>query len=660
MKKFIAATTAAFFAVALVLVGAAAPASAHAAALSVGVTCNDAAGTAVVTWTIDNDYNEQLNVTASNNAAIPVGTTLAATGGNADTTKSFVQNVSAPAGGKNLTATLSFRWDGDNFTQNNTTQSIVVPPTCGVKSDPNPTPTPTPSPTGTPVQSDAAAALVHTPATCTSGETVAEGAVSHATWQGDISYSGVSNSTYTAVAVATPHHQFPNGTGVSANHKSKTFTGTLDGQKTVDCGPPAVKDASATVTFSPGTCGAPGTFASKTAVNATFEGDAPIISADGSTWTWTVDAATGHSFADGTATEVLTGAVPAAIPFQNTDQSAPCFTEPPADATASVTFSGATCTTAGSTPVADIHNAIWTRQDVDVAAGTYDWVAIAESGHEFSTGVSRLEFQGNLPAPIPAQSTSPSAPCYVAPPVSVTDPTASVCQQSTDTALTSWVHINAAPHVEYHIYPAGQPGAAVVLNSGYTAEPAGSYTIVADAEPGFTLAATATQPAGTEHVWNVSVADSSSPECIKLPVGATWHAGATAATAVCTSGDVQLGTITLEHLASETGRVDYTVTNEATNAVVYHGNSRSSVSVAPGTYDVTAKAHDSADGISGPDTFDGLVVGAVSAGCSSLSPSSLAFTGTNGTVGLYLAGGLLFLGIAGLFVRRRFGRRVHQ
>lgn len=956
MKKFVAAITAVFFAVALVLVGAATPASAHTATLNATVTCNNAAGTAVVTWTIDNDFNEQLNVTASNNSSIPVGTTVAATGGagHADTTKTFTQNISAPAAGKTASATVSFRWDGDNFTQNGTAQSIAVPPSCGIKT----TPTPTPTPTATQDPKDASATLTDTPATCTSAEKVAEGALSHATWQSAISYSGTGNNTYTAVAVAESGHLFANGVGVSANNKSKTFTGRLTGQQTTgcapaksyvivawtmpswvnsttptwsqhyftsapettpdlnaldkyltltcgtyyqvdiynnsdvttslihggylnspnspaedlipggwgtayklvkspDCAPPTPKDADATVTFNPPTCGADGTLASHTATNATFVGDAPVInngqwswvvnaasghlfadgsstktlsgtvpaalpwqstnangdcyiappspkdasatvtfapgtcgvagayasntvnhatfegatptiSADGATWSWVVDAESGHRFSDGSTTETLSGPVPAAIPFQNTNPNGQCYQEPPADASASVTFSDGTCTAVGSTPTATIHNATWTKQDTNTVAGSYDWIATATPGHEFAAGQFTLELQGNLPVQIPSQSTNPNgicyvappadasaaitvsaptcdapsmlmygahvnstfdtvhstadgatgatdstytvyadadsghafnpagagtgesfnqdavnqpantietftgtlapqlatqsdnpnAPCFDAPPIALTDPTASVCKQSTETALTSWVHIAGAAHVTYQIFPTGNPAAETVLNAGYTSEAAGTYTIVADADAGFTLAATATEPAGVEHTWSVSVADSASPECTQLPVGATWHAGASATNAVCTSGDVQRGTILLTHLASETGRVNYTVTNEATNAVVYHGSSRTSVSVAPGTYDVTAQAVASADGISGPDTFNGLVVAAAVAGCSSLS--SLAFTGESAAVGIYLAGGLLFLGIAGLFMRRRFGRRAHQ
>ncbi|MCU1599177.1 MAG: hypothetical protein JWQ47_2916, partial [Glaciihabitans sp.] len=147
--------------------------------------------------------------------------------------------------------------------------------------------------------------------------------------------------------------------------------------------------------------------------------------------------------------------------------------------------------------------------------------------------------------------------------------------------------------------------------------------------------------------WSVTVADTS----FCLGTGASWHAGASADPAVCVSNTSQLGTIQLTHLASEIGEVEYTITNTTTNAVIQAGSSATSVKVEPGTYIVTAAAVTSGDGISTASTFN-LVVDAAVAACGTLS--ALAFTGMSssvGLLGLLLASGMLFLGLATVFIR---------
>jgi hypothetical protein len=206
MKKILAVIATLFIAVALSIVAVAAPASAHTATLSGSYVCNTD-GSAKVTWTISNDYNELLNVTASNNTAIPVNATVAKTGGGPNTTATFTQNVPAPAGGTTATATVSFLWSGDGFTQNNTKASVPISSSCKV---------PTPK--------DSVANLVFTPATCNSAETVSEGSTTFASWNGAISYSGAGHLTYTASAKSIGNHQFSDGS------TTLKFTGTLNAQ----------------------------------------------------------------------------------------------------------------------------------------------------------------------------------------------------------------------------------------------------------------------------------------------------------------------------------------------------------------------------------------------------------------------------------------------
>jgi hypothetical protein len=139
-----------------------------------------------------------------------------------------------------------------------------------------------------------------------------------------------------------------------------------------------------------------------------------------------------------------------------------------------------------------------------------------------------------------------------------------------------------------------------------------------------------------------------------LPILPAWNAGASATNAVCSAGN--LGTITLLHSAGQDNDVDYVVTNDATAHVVYSGTGSGDtvLHVAAGHYTVTAAPHDPADGIAGDAGPYHVVVAAAGVICAS---TSLAFTGgTIGWFGFVLAGGMLFLGIAFLLIRRRQNR----
>jgi hypothetical protein len=118
------------------LVAAPLSASAHTATLSGVSACTTSTGEATITWTLDNDYNEVLNVTSSDNAAIPKGTTVAATNGGADTTKTFTQKVAAPAAGKTVSATLNYEWTGDSYKQTGTPITVTVGKDCTAPTPP--------------------------------------------------------------------------------------------------------------------------------------------------------------------------------------------------------------------------------------------------------------------------------------------------------------------------------------------------------------------------------------------------------------------------------------------------------------------------------------------------------------------------------------------
>lgn len=613
------------------------------------------------------------------------------------------------------------------------------------------------------IPKDATATASFKDGTCGTPGTLGDHSATNATFEGDAPL--ISGSDWSWIVDAASGHEFADGSTQETLHG--TVPAAIPFQSTDENGPcyvsppPSPHDANALVHFSDGTCGVAGQLDTHSTINASFDTEVPVI-LDG-TWTWAATADAGHLFVDnGLKHETFSGTVPAAIPFQNTDANGLCYQEPPADASASVTFSDGTCEGPGAIPTAIIANATWTQQTIDTVDSTYDWIATADAGHEFSTGHLTLELQGNLPVQIPSQSanpngtcyvappadaaatvtvtaatcdapamllygaktnatfdaagstadgatgatvtnftvvadadaghafsplvvdatthtfnadadnqpantietftgsldpqlahqeTDPSLPCFDAPPIAIADPTGSSCQALVaDTDLTSWVHVDLNAHVSYRIHAVGTV-TDTALTQSYTTEPAGSYVITATADAGWTLAATSTQPAGAEQVWTVNVQDLG--EC-QLPPGATWHANATGSPAVCTSSSTQAGTVTLQHLASEQGEVVYTVTNDSTSAVVYSGRFSTSVKVAPGHYTVHAAPFVSTDGISTATVFH-ITIAAASTICSTLT--TLAFTGATGTMGLFLAGGMLFLGIAGLLMRRRFVHR---
>ncbi len=276
-KKLLAAVSTVFIAVALSVVAVAAPASAHTATLSGSAVCNTSDGSATVTWKVINDYNELLNVSASNNAAIPVGTTVDATGGGASTSKTFVQTIPAPAGGVTATATLSFLWSGDNFTQNNTTATAKVSNDCKV---------PTPK--------DASAAVVDTPATCTSAETVVEGAITNATW-GALDLTG---NKWHAVATATSGHAFASGNGgaLSLNNTVDTFSGNLPLHAALSPNSETCRIAAAAIVTTAPTCQAPETVTESTISFATWTAISYVTSGGVTTYTAVANATPGYTF----------------------------------------------------------------------------------------------------------------------------------------------------------------------------------------------------------------------------------------------------------------------------------------------------------------------------------------------------------------------------
>ena len=195
-----------------------------------------------------------------------------------------------------------------------------------------------------------------------------------------------------------------------------------------------------------------------------------------------------------------------------------------------------------------------------------------------------------------------------------------------------------------------------VLTAATTNVPAGTYTVAVTLSPagvtaGFTI------PLNKQSFGPFDLTAFCPPT---LPV---WHVGASGTNAVCTDGTTTDGVITLVHLTGtvpdETGKVTYTITNTATNATIYKGNIAPTVNVPAGSYNVHATVP-AGDGISdnpGANPYEDISVVIGSTNAADCDPAGLARTG--GTIawfGFVLAGGMFFLGIAFLLMRRRGNR----
>jgi hypothetical protein len=204
-------------------------------------------------------------------------------------------------------------------------------------------------------------------------------------------------------------------------------------------------------------------------------------------------------------------------------------------------------------------------------------------------------------------------------------------------------------------------------NTGVTTDEGATVTSI-QVDPGvYTVTGSAVKAGDgvtpTPSVYTITIG-AATTDCGQLTTDAVFQAGASGTTATCTPTNGNTGTIALVHADGEAGKVDYTLQNNATGAVTDLGATATSVGVAPGQYTVTAKAVSSTDGIDSasmpaswvqPDgsvIFPAITIGAVTAACGTL----LAFTGVSGMLGVTLAGGLLFLGFAAMFMRRRRGR----
>jgi len=135
IRRFIAGlTVASVVGLGLSVAGVALSASAHDAELTASVQCQPD-GSATVTYTLTNDYNLVETVIASSNPTVaPVNSTVPATGGGANTSKTFIETVAAPAANKTGSLTTHSQWsDGwPSATGQERSATYKVPSTCVV------------------------------------------------------------------------------------------------------------------------------------------------------------------------------------------------------------------------------------------------------------------------------------------------------------------------------------------------------------------------------------------------------------------------------------------------------------------------------------------------------------------------------------------------
>ena len=190
-----------------------------------------------------------------------------------------------------------------------------------------------------------------------------------------------------------------------------------------------------------------------------------------------------------------------------------------------------------------------------------------------------------------------------------------------------------------------------VLTAATTDVPAGTYTVAvtlsaAGIAAGYTLPSTGT----SFGPWDLT--SFCPPTLAVLP----WSVSST--DAVCTTDGAQ-GTITVTEDPAQLSTVKFTVTNLATNATSIV-TATTTFKLAPGSYNVRAIPTDTAHFGLVPNTGTTAYVDTavtIAGASTSCDDGSLAFTG--GTIawfGFVLAGGMLFLGIAFLLMRRRGNR----
>jgi hypothetical protein len=231
------------------------------------------------------------------------------------------------------------------------------------------------------VPSTATASVSFTDATCTVAQEVVLGGVNKATWGAITDPAGTDD--YTVTATATTGAQFAGGL------TELTFHGQLN---PIDNGPncdttPAT--ATASVSFTNVTCTVAQQLILDSVNNATWGEITDPAGTDD--YTVTATATTGAQFAGGLTELTFHGQLNPIDNGPNCD-----ITTAPSTATASVTFTDATCAAGQIIALGDAVNATW--GEITDPAGTDDYTvtATATEGAQFAGGLTELTFHGQL------------------------------------------------------------------------------------------------------------------------------------------------------------------------------------------------------------------------------------------------------------------------
>jgi hypothetical protein len=186
----------------------------------------------------------------------------------------------------------------------------------------------------------------------------------------------------------------------------------------------------------------------------------------------------------------------------------------------------------------------------------------------------------------------------------------------------------------------GGPGNVNIVAAGAsTSLPPGTYTVTASPLNGHVLTGTLT--------WQETIAD---PSPCALPTLESWPADAVATQPTCTGKDGTL-TVGIDFGVSFFDKVDYFLDGAPITS--------QTMSLAPGTYTVTAAPHTLGDGLTGYPT-DGwsITITPSTLVCGDLK--TLALTGSTPTGGIELGYGLLAAGLALIATRLARRRRSAQ
>ena len=586
-KKFLAVVSALFIAGGLAIVAVAAPAEAHHTDLSASAVCTTDGGWDV-TWSVINSENFEGTVTASNNAAVPVGTILPANPFyySADRSLSvpttYVQHVTSNA---EVGLAITVSWFKQNGTQTNS-QSLKFssfPEGCGPKEV-------------VPVAPDVVKV----------SDCGTQGSVTPTTTPGVIYATLFDPKTGDYTVTATPEQGF---FFKGDADQVITFSGNVGVAYDCNVKPRPVAAVGSCVYIADGTA-ADRTFA--VTFDNTASNKAVLFQVVGNpAYDTTVPAG-------GTATVNLPNVGSAGLTYQVTAEGAtfdltasPCppFVKPDPKKRDE------------TKPVFDC-----ATNDATVTTTTYT------TDYVFDTKklewVEQPEVKG-----APVVTHRPLTPAEVSAECGVkvdTDPTASQCfVTDPNTTLNSWIQVAIDPRVVY-TFTNSITNVITVPTAQYTPVDAGKYLVTAVAAAGYELQPTAAR------TWTFFVQDNSKcePPTLSLVTPTVTSTPATCTSqATYTIGAVTPGTITWEvNGAKNTPAGTYKVTTA-------------------GDVTLIATPTDPANGLD-PAWVNPTVLKfpAATLGC---ELETLAFTGSGSVGKLGLAGGMVFIGIGGLFIARR-------